>query len=460
MRTDLWLVGKPPWAVLGSSHPPATEKNDPSPRRDPPASPDYQVQVNTPVEPAAPPTPMGLSSTPPGAAQSAARSPASSPVAAADTPRSSANAAPPVEQPTSTPPVDEKLVQRYLVTGRARREAERRLDAEERPPVMAPRVLTLRERLTQPQPPTRYRAKGWAIVNGRTLLTAQAKAGKTTLVVNLARSLVTGEPFLGVAEVTPLDGPLLVIDAEMSPTQLDQWYREHGMEHEDRVLILSLRGKLGAFNILDPTVRAQWAVRFRALDVRYVVLDCLRPFFDALGLDELHDAGKFLVPFDALLAEADIPEALLVHHMGHGGERARGDSRFLDWPDTIWRLVRQSADPTSGRYLAAFGRDVDVPEGKLAYNPVWRQLTLNGGSRHDADVEQALADALDTLAKGEQPSFNKLVDAVKVESRESRDNIRGAIKLGIKKGRILIVEGPRKALIHRLAPPPSAGGPA
>jgi hypothetical protein len=79
-------------------------------------------------------------------------------------------------------------------------------------------------------------------------------------------------------------------------------------------------------------------------------------------LDEHRDAGRFLVALDALLTEAGIPDALVVHHMGHVNERARGDSRMRDWPDVEWRLVRQDENPASARFLSAYGCDVDVPE--------------------------------------------------------------------------------------------------
>jgi hypothetical protein len=68
------------------------------------------------------------------------------------------------------------------------------------------------------------------------------------------------------------------------------------------------------------------------------------------------------VAIDELLLEAGIDEALVVHHMGHSGERARGDSRLRDWPDVEWRLMRQDDDPASPRFLTAYGRDIDVPE--------------------------------------------------------------------------------------------------
>src|SRR6185503_6838808 len=125
---------------------------------------------------------------------------------------------------------------------------------------------------------------------------------------------------------------------------------------------------------------------------------CLRPVLDALGLNEHTEVGLFLTALDALLREANIPEALVIQHMGHKGERARGDSRLLDWPDVGWTLVREKDDdPASPRFFKAYGRDVDVAEKQLAFDAATRRLSVVGAdeggmSRADARVAAALVD--------------------------------------------------------------------
>ena len=105
---------------------------------------------------------------------------------------------------------------------------------------------------------------------------------------------------------------------------------------------VSRRGRVSTFDILDPDTRSQWAARMRGSNG--VIFDCLRPILDALGLDENRYAGRLLMAIDELLNEAGVPEALIVHHMGHSGERRRGDSRIIDWPDATCRLVRENHD--------------------------------------------------------------------------------------------------------------------
>jgi hypothetical protein len=122
-----------------------------------------------------------------------------------------------------------------------------------------------------------------------------------------------------------------------------------------------------------------------------VILDCLRPVLDALRLSEDKDASKFLGDFDAMLVEADVPDAMVIHHMGHGQERARGDSGILGWADAIWTLVlKDPQDPASPRYFRAYGRiERDIPESMLDYNDLTRRLTLVGGTRADGDADAA-----------------------------------------------------------------------
>ena len=152
------------------------------------------------------------------------------------------------------------------------------------------------------------------------------------------RSVVDGELFLGVAKVRPVSN-LVILDFEMSEGQIEGWLRDQNIRNTDAVHLVSLRGAASSFDILNPLRRQEWAAALRATRAEMAVLDCLRPGMDALGLDEHSEAGRFLTAFDEMLKEANIPEALLVHHSGHSGERSRGDSRILDWPDGIWNLV-------------------------------------------------------------------------------------------------------------------------
>jgi hypothetical protein len=283
------------------------------------------------------------------------------------------------------------------------------------------------------------------------VLSAQFKAGKTTLRDCVVRSLVDGDPFLGRDDVVPVAGTVAIVDTEMPPGKLDAWLRDQGVRHDDRVVLIPIRGAAVAFDLMNPSIRTEWAVRFREFQVQYLILDCLRPVLDAIGLDEQREAGRFLVAFDALLAEAGIPESLIVHHMGHLNERARGDSRLRDWPDVEWRLVRQGDDPASARFLSAYGRDVEQPEQRLAFDPITRRLTLAGGSRRDARVETALAAVREVLVEASEARSGRAIKQALLESELPRDLIDQALVHGVRIGALDAKPGPRRSRLYSVS---------
>lgn len=274
---------------------------------------------------------------------------------------------------------------------RARNAARAIVEAEQRETPVMPEVFNLEDFLAIPDEETPYLIDELMPTGTHGIIAAQYKAGKTTLLGNLIRSLVDGDDFLGRYKVNQQSNVTL-IDNELDPRTLRRWLRAQGIQNVHAVRVVSLRGKVAAFDLLSADTRTQWAQMLHSPGV--VLFDCLRPVLDALGLDENRDAGRFLVAFDALLDEAQATGAMIVHHMGHNGERSRGDSRLQDWPDTTWKLVREDPDdPSSARYFTAFGRDVNVPEAALIYDEDTRRLTITEGSRkahRDADQTATL----------------------------------------------------------------------
>ncbi|WP_156685622.1 ATP-binding protein [Mycobacterium sp. Marseille-P9652] len=343
---------------------------------------------------------------------------------------------------------------------RAKHEAKLLFDQEVHPPSPLPAFRSLAELLAEPDADAEYRIDRLAPAQGRVLLAAQYKAGKSTLVGNLLRSLADGDPFLGRFPVTTQTRRAVLIDDELAENTLRRWFRDQRITNADRVDVVTMRGHLGAFNIFNEDVRAEWAERLRGAD--YLILDCLRPVLDALGLDENHDAGRFLVAFDALLADSGIGEAVVVHHMGHSGERARGDSRLQDWPDAIWRLVREKDAPDSPVYFTAYGRDVDVPEGRLDFDADTRRLTYTDGTRQararraneDEVLNEVIEILVEHLASGEGTELtrNAILKEAKRFGRNAR-TIDPALRQGVLQCTLTRTPGPRKSHLYALANP-------
>lgn len=317
-----------------------------------------------------------------------------------------------------------------------------------------PAVVNLADFLAQPDPPVTFRIHLVMTSGGRVMLAAQYKAGKTTLVGNLIRSLVDGDKFLDTYPVQQARRVVL-IDDELDPAMLRRWLRAHGIVNTERVDLISLKGSVSTFNMLTADGRAEWAAHIGPADV--LILDCLRPVLDGMGLSEDKDAGRFLVHFDEMLKLAGIAESVTVHHMGHNGERSRGDSRLLDWPDQNWKLTytkdRDGAENHSApRYFAAYGRDVDQPECQLSYDDVTKRLAVVGGTRQDVAATGVLLDVLDWLAGQTEGVSGRVIDTAFQDTGHTQRAVRDAVKKGVRDLDILVEDGPKRARLHSLNP--------
>lgn len=320
------------------------------------------------------------------------------------------------------------------------RELAKQLGAIESQSTTPPSPVTLTELLNEPDEDATYRVEGLWPSGGRVLLAAPYKAGKTTLVGNLLKCLLDGGDFLDRFPVEKVR-KVVLIDTELPRRTLRRWLRDHKITGTDQLTIVSLRGAASTFDILDPAVRAKWARQFAAADV--IVLDCLRPIIDALGLSEDKDAGKVFVAFDALLAESGCDEGLIITHMGHQNERARGDSRQLDYPDALWNMVR---DDNGISFFSALGRDVSVPEGALTYDPEARHLSFSGGNRTNAAARKHLPLLLSIVSeKPGQLSKNAVENKMRDEHGVRQKDTRAAIGLALGEGLLTVAPGERNS---------------
>ena len=296
-----------------------------------------------------------------------------------------------------------------------------------------------------------WRVEGLWPAGGRVLLVAAYKAGKTTTVANLVRSLVDGEPFLGRFTVEHADGHaprVVIVDTEMTESQLARWLRDSQITRHDLVSVLPLRGQLATFNVMDAALADRWAETLRGADV--VILDNLRPVLDALGLDENREAGRFLTAWDGLMASAGVGESLVVHHAGHGQDRARGDSALMASNDAIWTLRRDGEAASAPRYFRAMGRDVNVPEVPVEFSETSRRLSLSTAVPDpDAAALAALPAVVSFLMRKGMHSVRGVQDAREAEGWEhSRDTVRDALKLGERRGLLHVHAGPKRSRLY------------
>ena len=247
--------------------------------------------------------------------------------------------------------------------------------------------------LAQPDEAVAYRIDRLWPINGRVLLAAAAKAGKTTMVMNLLAALADGGTFLDCYDVEQVtDGTIVYLNLEVSPNQMRRWMRRAGIVNTDRIHVVNLRGQTSALTLATQAGRGRVAKWLRGLDARVVILDPLAPLLGVLGLEEKEnsDIARFFAWWSEMLYDAGVAEDFICHHAGWDGTRSRGASRLVDEPDAVWTINKDKAidedgddvyDNNEPRFMKAIGRDVDLPETELRFDGVTGELTLGDGNR-------------------------------------------------------------------------------
>ncbi len=248
-----------------------------------------------------------------------------------------------------------------------------------------------------PDPP--FRIEGLLPAHGNLVVSAQNKTGKTTFILNLARSLLTGKEFLDFFPVRRIKGSVGVWNYEVSAAQFSRWANESGTDPE-RLYVNNLRGRPSP--LTDPVRRAEAVRRLREHDVQVLIVDPFGRAFTGVEQNSNSEVQRWLDDLDVFAHEAGIESVILTTHAGWNGEHSRGASALEGWPDAIITLTRNDAEV---RFMRAEGRDVDVPEDALAFDPSTRRLTLTGEGSRSLATARAAADrlepaVLDALAEG------------------------------------------------------------
>lgn len=248
--------------------------------------------------------------------------------------------------------------------------------------------------LAQPDEPVAYRIDGMWPINGRVLLAAAAKAGKTTLVMNLLKALADGGAFLGCYDAVQVgeDRTIVYLNLEVSENQMRRWLRRAGIVNHDRIIVVNLRGQLAALGLATEPGRKRISDWLRSVNAEVVILDPLAPLLGSLGLEEKEnsDIARFFAWWSETLFKAGVVDDFICHHAGWDGSRSRGASRLVDEPDAVWTISRdkfkdEDEDDVYGvdepRFLKAVGRDVEQAELPLIFDGASGLLTLGEGSR-------------------------------------------------------------------------------
>jgi len=299
-------------------------------------------------------------------------------------------------QPDDTSAFDH-LVGQEMQSLEIRAEARRRIDEREARRLFEPFAISSLAEIRARPPKPMHRIQGLIPARANTVITAPRKVGKTTFVVNAVWSLATGEPFLGRFEVRPISGVVVLLNFELDEDQLASWAAAVGVP-DHKLYVVTLRGRHNPFRSgfeLD-----QLATSLRKIGTEVIIPDPFARAFSGESENDTTAVARFLDGLDEFARSAVGAEDLIMPvHAGWAGgqERARGASSLEGWADSILNLLlADEKDVTSPRFMRAFGRDVDVTEDRLAFDPATRRLTLTGDGNRKRAVQEDKDRDLDT----------------------------------------------------------------
>ncbi|WP_141007056.1 AAA family ATPase [Nocardioides humi] len=322
---------------------------------------------------------------------------------------------------------------------------------------------TLGEILRRPTEPP-HRVEGLIPSDASTLVVAQRKTGKTTLLLNLARCLLTGEDFLSNFTTRPVVGTVALLNYEVSAAQIARWADDVGVDR-GRLLLVNLRGRRNPLPV--PEDRAKLAEILRSWQVETLIVDPFGRAYTGKSQNDPGEVGSWLVSLDQFArTEVGAKDLILATHAGWDGERTRGSSALEDWADSIITLVRDKDSNNGGnnggeeRYLRAEGRDVMVEEDQLRFDPTTRLLSLAGTGNRKAANKARRVDSLVGFVVDELQG-DLALSGYEIEKRWrakglsfQKGEANAAGRRGAELGQLLLEPGPRNALIFRLNPSP------
>jgi RecA-family ATPase len=328
----------------------------------------------------------------------------------------------------------EQDIERRLDTLRTDHEARKRLVSEitrQRQFELPERGWTADEFLAEDEKPPEPVVQGLHYRGNNTLLVAQYKTGKTTLEINLARSLVDGVPFLGQFDTYMPYGKVAFFNYEMDKKQFRYWLNQTEIENTDRILPLNLRGYRLAF--WDEEEMNRLAEFLLSQEVGFIIMDPASKAWRGLIDNEGDNVqlAEFFGAIDELKRLADVSNLLLAVHTPRdeaASQRARGGGEIEAWPDGNWYLGKVRGSST--RALRAEGRDIELPETALTYNGETRELRAVG-TPEDSKFEEGVDMAKNVLeAAGRFSSTKEFADSMQGKTGEKRKWIKEAVKRG------------------------------
>lgn len=317
--------------------------------------------------------------------------------------------------------------------------------------------LSMAEELKLEYTPPVYRIDGLHVQGNFTTLTATYKCGKSTMMLNLVRSLVDGVPFLG-KQVRPLSGNLGYLNLELGKDTFREWFSATGTQHMEKVYTQHLRGV--PFPLWHPEFAKKVVAWLKRHEIEALILDPAAELLPGWpgserGVENNNDLIATVCKTLLEVKEAGgVTDLFVVLHTGHnakGGDdmHARGASFWGGKPDHLWYMWSKQLDPTDKdptRHFRAEGRSPSFPTKLLSYDTNTRLYTPEDSLEAVQARGRAKAVALGLLKLGGQAGKAELRKATKGLSNEA---FPAAVEAACELGYIL-VDRSSKVHIHTL----------
>jgi len=310
----------------------------------------------------------------------------------------------------------ERMVEHEVLRMEVREEATQRYRAKQEPEDSEPLVRLVAEVLeAEPeQTPRIERVLPW---DSTLWLSAQRKTGKTTVLVNMAYALLTGEKFLGECAVVPLapDERVAMLNFEVTPAKAAAMFNRRGVPL-DRVVQVDLRGRANPFH--NTKQLRSLGEQLKALNVKSVFIDT---FSHAFTGDSQNDATQVRAWIRQVNQWARLvvgaTDLVVTDHAGHAeAMRAAGSSAKEADADHIMHLaLSDPKDQNSPRHIRTFGRTEDLVKGELLLDKETETNTyreIDSTEKQAQRADQALAD------------MNRAEDAVRLALLQAREPLR------------------------------------
>ncbi len=294
-------------------------------------------------------------------------------------------------------------------------------------------ITSLKDELQLPEKQAQWVIRDVFPQGANISITAQYKAGKTTLVNALAKSLADGTKFLEYFQEPIHPRRIVIFNYEVSENQYRRWMKDVNIKHADHVTLVHLRGE--RLPMIVDRVQELVIKMLTDLDCGTWILDPFARAFVGSGDENSNsDVGVFLDTLDYIKKRANVDNLVIPMHTGraqeHGIERARGATRLDDWADVRWLLSKTE----EGRFFAADGRDVFLEQQQLTFDENTRNLKLGGASAKVAK-KMAMEDKfVQTVTAHPGKSTNELFELMGVDSTSKP--MRNAMKSALHYNRV------------------------